>query len=68
MKKIVKIGVVLIVLLTGFSKIADATCEQVQIVCAGGSAHILLVCGDSNEDRLNEYKAMCDMVCGEQAY
>ena len=66
MKKIIKIGVVLIVLLTGFSKVSDAICYEVTIVCAGGGGTNSYVCGDTNEERLRDYHDLINAVCGEQ--
>lgn len=69
MKKIIKVGLIAIVLLAGSAKISSAVqqiCRTVTIVCYGGYSTNCLVCGDTQEQYDQAYAEAIQAICTGQ--
>ena len=67
MKRIIKIGLLMIALIGGSIKIADASelfCFTLSIHCTDGSGSNALMCGTDFFEFQNEYWDARDAICG----
>jgi hypothetical protein len=67
MKRIIKIGLLALVLSLGLSKKSEAVqqvCGSVVTVCSNGCTYNYTICGDSYEDYIAKVERAAEALCG----